>query len=194
MEAGTLARPDNRAILNAMSERKTWFERVMNRIYAIPSVAQLWASRAAQRSAALVAGDGSIPFTRLHKPLSAARGVLITTGGVHLKTQSPFDMENSDGDASYREIPDNVAPDEITITHKYYDHRDADADLNVIFPLAHFHGLVRRGVIGSLASRHFGFMGHIEGEQLAILMKHSAPEVAAKLRAESVDFAFLTPA
>lgn len=194
MESGILAKPGNGVILNGMSERKTWFERVMNRFYAIPSVLQLWAGRAARRSAELVAGDESIPFTRLHKPLSAARGVLITTGGIHLKTQPPFDMENTDGDASYREIPDDVAMNEITITHKYYDHRDADADLNVIFPLAHFHDLVRRRVIGSLASRHFGFMGHIEGKQLTILMKRSAPQVAAMLRSEGVDFAFLTPA
>lgn len=194
MESGILVKSRNEAILSFMGEQKTWLERILNRVYAIPSVAQLWASRAARRSAALVAEDSSIPFTRLDKPLSAARGVLITTGGVHLKTQPPFDMENRDGDASYREIPDNVALDEITITHKYYDHRDADADLNVIFPLAHFHELVRRGVVGSLASRHFGFMGHIEGEQLATLIQRSAPEVAAKLRAEGVDFAFLTPA
>lgn len=176
-----------------MSENKTWIERLANRIYAIPSVAQLWASRAAQRSAQYV-DDNAIPFVRLNKPLSAARGALITTGGIHLSSQPPFDMNNSDGDPTYRQIPGNVTSDQITITHKYYDHRDADADLNVIFPLTHFRDLVNRGVIGSLAPRHFGFMGHIEGDLVTTLTQRTAPEVAAKLRADGVDFAFLTPA
>ena len=176
-----------------MSENKTWLENLANRIYAIPSVAQLWASRAAQRSTQYV-DESAIPFVRLNKPLSAARGVLITTGGIHLRAQLPFDMETSDGDPTYREIPGDVALDQITITHKYYDHRDADADLNVVFPLAHFCDLVGQGVLGSLAPRHFGFMGHIEGDLVTTLTQRSAPEVAAKLRADGVDFAFLTPA
>ena len=176
-----------------MSENKTWLERLANRIYAIPSVAQLWASRAAQRSTQYV-DESVIPFVRLNKPLSAARGVLITTGGIHLRSQPPFDMETSDGDPTYREIPGDVALDQITITHKYYDHRDADADLNVVFPLAHFRDLVGQGVLGSVAPRHFGFMGHIEGDLVTTLTQRTAPEVAAKLRADGVDFAFLTPA
>jgi D-proline reductase (dithiol) PrdB len=176
-----------------MSENKTWLEKLANRIYAIPSVAQLWASRAAQRSTQYV-DEGAIPFARLNKPLSAARVALITTGGIHLPSQPPFDMETTDGDPTYREIPGNAAPEQITITHKYYDHRDADADLNVIFPLAHFRDLVSQGVVGSLALRHFGFMGHIENELVTTLTQRTAPEVAAKLRADGVDFAFLTPA
>jgi D-proline reductase (dithiol) PrdB len=118
----------------------------------------------------------------------------LTTGGIHLPSQSGFDMVNPDGDATYREIPGDVAIEQITITHKYYDHTDADADLNVIFPLAHFRDLVKKQVIGALASRHYGFMGHIDGAQLPILNERTAPEVAAKLRADGVDFAFLTPA
>ena len=118
----------------------------------------------------------------------------MTTGGVHLPEQPPFDMDNPDGDATYRAIPTDTPPERITITHKYYDHSDADADLNVIFPLEHFRSLVQTGIIGSLASHHFGFMGHIEGEQVTILNERTAPEVAAKLRADGVDFAFLTPA
>ena len=91
-------------------------------------------------------------------------------------------------------FPGDVDPQSITITHKYYDHRDADADLNVVFPLAHFRDLVERGVIGGLGPRHFGFMGHIDAGQVDILRRRTAPEVAAKLRADGVDFAFLTPA
>lgn len=177
----------------AMHETTNWLQRLSNRLYAIPAVAQFWASRTAHRSAAL-AGADSTPFVRLRKPLATARGALITTGGVHLQTQPPFDMTTPDGDPTYRVIPADVLASEVTITHKYYDHRDADADLNVIFPLAHFRDLVARRVIGALAPRHFAFMGHIDGDLITTLTQRTAPEVAAKLRADGVDFAFLTPA
>jgi D-proline reductase (dithiol) PrdB len=49
-------------------------------------------------------------------------------------------------------------------------------------------------VIGGVAPRHFGFMGHIDGPLIAALTEGSAPAVAARLRADDVDFAFLTPA
>jgi len=177
-----------------MPEKRSAYQRMMNRLFALPAVAQLWAKRSAKQTSTLVDLAGNIPFARLQKPLSHCSVALITTGGIHLPQQPPFDMDNPDGDASYRELPGNVALDQITITHHYYDHTDADADLNVIFPLTHFRDLVTKGVIGALAPRHIGFMGHIEGAQLPHLIEHSAPEVAKKLRADRVDVAFLTPA
>lgn len=177
-----------------MTEQHSIYEKISNRIFGIPAVAQLWARLTAGRTERLVDLAGGIPFARLQKPLSQGKVALLTTGGIHLMDQRPFDMDNPDGDATYREIPGTVALDQITITHKYYDHTDADADLNVIFPLAHFRDLVAQGIIGALAPRHFGFMGHIDGAQLPILNQETAPAVAVKLRADGVDFAFLTPA
>lgn len=177
-----------------MAEQRTFFEKVSNRFFAVPAVAQLWAKLSARRTEGLVDLSGAIPFARLRKPLHQSKVALLTTGGIHLATQAGFDMVNPEGDATYREIPGNVALEQITITHKYYDHTDADADLNVIFPLAHFRDLVAQQVIGAMAARHYGFMGHIDGAQLPMLNEQTAPEVAAKLRADGVDFAFLTPA
>ena len=177
-----------------MPDERTFLERIANRFYGVPAVAQWWAKLTAGRTDGLVDVSGAIPFVPFDKPLSQATVALLTTGGIHLPDQPPFDMENPDGDATYREIPGDVNPAAITITHKYYDHTDADADLNVIFPLAHFRDLAQQGVIGGIAPRHFGFMGHIDGAQVPILNEQTAPEVAAKLRADGVDFAFLTPA
>jgi D-proline reductase (dithiol) PrdB len=177
-----------------MAEKRSIYEKISNRVFAIPAVAQLWAKVAARRSVDLVDWSTGIPFVALKKPLHQSKVALLTTGGIHLQDQPPFDMENPDGDASYRVISGDVALEQITITHKYYDHSDADADLNVVFPLAHLRDLAKRGVIGALAPRHFGFMGHIEGEQVTQLTGRTAPEVAAKLRADNVDFALLTPA
>jgi D-proline reductase (dithiol) PrdB len=177
-----------------MSKRRSLYEKISNRMFAIPAVAQLWARLTAGRTAQWVDRPGDIPFVRPSKSLQQGKMALLTTGGIHLIDQPPFDMENPDGDATYREIPGNVVLDQIVITHKYYDHTDADADLNVIFPLSHFRDLVAKGIIGALAPRHFGFMGHIDGAQVPILTQKSAPAVAAQLRADGVDFALLTPA
>ena len=142
----------------------------------------------------MVVEEDGIPFARLVKPLSAARGALITTGGVHLRTQPPFDMANPDGDATFRVIGADATAAEITITHKYYDHSDADRDLNVVFPLAHLRELSTQQVIAGVGPRHFGFMGHIDGPLIRTLTEQTARDVAAKLRADKVDFALLTPA
>ncbi len=177
-----------------MAEKQSWQERISNRLFAIPVVAQWWAKVSASRTARMVDLSSGIPFAPMQKPLRACKVALITTGGIHLPDQTAYDMENPDGDATYRAIPGEVALDNITITHKYYDHSDADADLNVIFPLEHLRALAQQGIVGGLASTHYGFMGHIDGEQVAILNEESAPEVAAKLAADGVDFALLTPA
>lgn len=177
-----------------MTENRTIGERISNRIFAIPAVAQWWAKATSGRTEGLVELSAAIPFARLQNPLADCKVALVTTSGVHLRGQTPFDMQNPDGDATYRELPADTAETEIVITHKYYDHSDADADLNVVFPLAHFRNLAQMGIIGEVAPRHFGFMGHIEGDQVQILNEITAPEIATKLRDDGVDFAFLTPA
>jgi D-proline reductase (dithiol) PrdB len=177
-----------------MPEKLTLLERLSNRFFAIPTVAQLWAKRMAGRTDQRIDLSGGIPFAPLHKPLTHCRVALLTTAGIHLRDQIPYNMENPDGDPTYREIPATVDIAQIRITDKYYDHTDADADLNVVFPLLHFRDLVKKRVIGSLAPRHFGFMGHIDQALIGVLNNRTAPEVAAKLRADKVDFAFLTPA
>ncbi|MBX3053075.1 MAG: hypothetical protein KF753_16450 [Caldilineaceae bacterium] len=167
-------------------------QRLQNRLYAIPAVTQWWAGRFAR--GAPHSADGPIPFARLEKALADASVAIITTGGVHLTSQTPFDMADPDGDASLREIPGDVTLADLTITHDYYNHTSAGQDLNVIFPLEHFRELAQRGIVGRVGPRHFGLMGHLEGEHLRDLQKKTAPEIAAKLRADGVDFAFLTPA
>jgi D-proline reductase (dithiol) PrdB len=157
-------------------------------------VAQLWAKISARRTNQLLGQGEGIPFAQLRRPLAKSRVALLTTGGIHLPDQPPFNMDDPDGDASYRIIPGEVALADLTITHKYYNHESADRDPQVIFPLDHFRDLVAKGVVGSIAPRHFGLMGHIEGEEVPKLLGQTAPDVAGKLRADGVDFAFLTPA
>jgi D-proline reductase (dithiol) PrdB len=119
---------------------------------------------------------------------------LVTTAGVHLKSQTPFDMEDPEGDPSFRVIPSTSFTTDLTITHNYYDHGDADVDVNVVFPIERLDELCAEGTVGRVAPRHFSFMGHIQGGQLTRLIGQTAPTVAAELKKDGVRAVLLTPA
>lgn len=140
------------------------------------------------------ASDQAIPWTPAAKPLSRCTLALVTTAGVHHGAQPPFDMQDAHGDASYRELDGATIESDFAITHDYYDHRDAERDLNLVLPLARLRELVAEGKIGRLAERHYGFMGHIDGPHIATLKQQTAPAVAARLKAAGVDVVLLTPA
>lgn len=134
----------------------------------------------------------NVPFTRLRKSLSACRVALITTAGLHLDDQPAFDMENPLGDWSFREFPRSAGRERFRLSAVQYDRRGVERDLNVLFPLKRLEELAAAGVIGEVAPRHFGFMGYIL--KTDALVRSTAREVAARLRADAVDAAVLTPA
>jgi D-proline reductase (dithiol) PrdB len=135
-----------------------------------------------------------IPWTSVTKPLSQSVVALVTTAGVHLKSQEPFDMEDPDGDPSFRAIPSDARKEDLTITHKYYDHSAADRDINVVLPLDRMRELVAEKRIGSIAPFAYGFMGHIDGPHLRTLTERTAPEVARRLKEDRAEAVLLTPA
>lgn len=134
------------------------------------------------------------PWTPLAKPLKQSNVALVTTGGVHLKTQRPFNMDDKDGDAGFREIPLGSSSMDLDITHNYYDHRDADEDVNIVFPIERIKALEEMGDIGRANQRHFSFMGHIINKQLDLLLNQSVPELVQLLKADEVDVVILSPA
>jgi D-proline reductase (dithiol) PrdB len=134
------------------------------------------------------------PWTPINKDISKCRLALVTTGGVHLKSQKPFDMKDPAGDPTFREIPADARPADLTITHNYYDHADADRDINVVFPIERVQELKLSNEISDVNFRHFSFMGHIMYHHIKTLMKETAPRVAAALKTDEVDIVILTPA
>ena len=128
------------------------------------------------------------------KELKDAHVALVTTAGVHLKSHPPYDMKSKEGDPTFRQIPSGTPVNDLMITHNYYDHRDADQDINVVFPLDRLKDLESEGVIGGVAPRHFSFMGHILGHHIDTLINQTGPEVARMLKTDGVDAVFLTPA
>ncbi|MCP3738178.1 glycine/sarcosine/betaine reductase selenoprotein B family protein [Rossellomorea sp. BNER] len=136
--------------------------------------------------------SSELPWAPLKKPISASRVALVTTGGIILKSQPPFDLNDSNGDCSYRIIPEDAPLDETVISHLYYDHSDVKIDLEVMFPLNTLHRLQHDGKIRSVAPRHFSFQGGITNPEP--LVRETAPEVARHMKNDQVDLAILTPA
>lgn len=153
----------------------------------MPLLGRLWARTAP------VAASSTVPWTPMHKPLRDSRICLVTTGGLHLKSDTPFDMADPNGDPTLRKIPATATRDQLRITHDYYDHADADRDFNIVMPLDRIRELVAAGHLAGLTATHYSFMGHIDGPHLATLEREILPRLIAGIRTESPDFVFLTP-
>lgn len=134
-----------------------------------------------------------IPWAPVKKQLHESQIAIVTTTGIHHEYQTPFNMYDPMGDSTYRIVETATIEDDYMITHDYYDHRDADRDLNIIFPITRLKEMAAAGIIGGVAAQHFSFMGHIMAINLDILIKATAPEVAAAIRQNQVDAVILTP-
>lgn len=132
----------------------------------------------------------SSPMTPLRKPLRECRVALLSAGGISMKDQTPFDPAGKN-DFSFREIPKTARTGDVVINHNFYDHSDAERDLNSIFPLERFQELADEGIIGDLAPTHHSFMGRIFSRKG--ITQQMAPELIARLREQRVDVLFQIP-
>jgi D-proline reductase (dithiol) PrdB len=141
--------------------------------------------------------EGDIPFTTLSKPLSESILATVTSAGISLKTDDPFDMEREKseptyGDPTWRAIPRGTTGADVDVNHLHINTSYICEDINVILPLARMEELEREGVIGKLAPTSYSFYG-FQWEGREFMDKAVAP-MTAQMKAEGVDAVFLTPA
>ncbi len=131
--------------------------------------------------------------TPLRKPLKECTVALVTTAGLSQPNQAPFDVTIRMGDSSYREFPSDISPQSLEMNQRSwsFDQTGILRDRNLVFPLDRLREMRERSEIGNIAPHHYSFMGSIVGP--AKLMSESAPEVARRLQADSVDVVLLTP-
>ncbi len=128
-----------------------------------------------------------IPYTPRFRELNQSTFALVSTAGIHLRDQEPF---NVDGDNSWRLIPSDVQASQLMVTHDHYDHHDADQDINCVFPIDRLRELAAEGVIGGVSDKHLGFMGY--SQNLRDLYEHAAPEMAKIIARSKADGVILT--
>ncbi|HEX8459622.1 MAG TPA: glycine/sarcosine/betaine reductase selenoprotein B family protein [Pyrinomonadaceae bacterium] len=132
-----------------------------------------------------------VPFTPFERELARSNIALVTAAGVHLRDQEPFNIADELGDLGFRIIPPEAAAAQLMVTHHHYDHTDADADINVVFPLDVLRELETDKVIGGLARKHVGYMGYTM--QLKAMYEGTAPEIANEIdRGSRADAVILT--
>lgn len=130
------------------------------------------------------------PATPLSKPLNECKLALLTTGGLHLRTDPPFDFSIKEGDSSYRILPADMNHRDLMVSHKWYDHKFINEDINCVFPIDRMREYVNENRIGSLSEEHYSFMGHIyDTKELMV----NAKMLGKHLKNLGVDAAFLTP-
>jgi D-proline reductase (dithiol) PrdB len=119
--------------------------------------------------------------------LGARRIAVVSTAGLLRRGERPF----VSGDADYRAIPDDTPADQILLSHASvnFDRTGFQRDMNVVLPLDRLRGLAEAGVIGSVAARHYSFMGATDPR----LMEENARAVAGLLKADQVNGVLLTP-
>lgn len=129
-----------------------------------------------------------VPFTPYDKDLASATVAIVSATGVFLPDQEPFPAEDP-GDITFRVIPADADTGMMRIVHGHYDHSEADADPNIVFPLETLRELAAEGVIGAVNDKHysFGFTTRLKD-----LYEQAYPEVADRIERSKTKLVLLT--
>jgi D-proline reductase (dithiol) PrdB len=134
----------------------------------------------------------SAPLTPMSKALGECTVAMLTSGGVSRCDRAPFNPM-ARNDLRLDDVPADTPATFFQINDSYYNHSDADRDINCIFPIDRLRELATERAIGAVAQHHYsGFMGRIYTRSAVI--NEAAPALVGKLRDERVDAFLLVPA
>ena len=141
--------------------------------------------------------SGYIPWTPLKKPISETTFTLMTSAGISMKTDPPFDVERERiepawGDPSSRQIPSSAIEKDIDVNHLHINTDYIKQDINVMLPLKRFKEFEKEGIIGRMAPNCYSYYGFQPDP--AELLTRTMPLVADQMQAENVEAVLLTPA
>ncbi len=137
-----------------------------------------------------------VPWTSLRRPLNEATVALVSTAGLSVKGDPPFDAEAERrnpwwGDPSYRVIPRDTAEADIVASHLHIETAYLYEDLDVALPLRRLAELEVEGVIGRSAPSHYSFMGYLLDP--SDFLEATVPAIIAEMRRDGVDAAIFVP-
>ena len=133
------------------------------------------------------------PWSPLDRPLNQSTVAIVTTAGLHLRDDKPFNRDHPGGESTYRILPSDADPADIVQSHFSigFDRTAIYRDLNVTYPVDRMRELVERGVIGGVGPNNYSFMGALR--DCTVVAEQTGPEVAQRLLADGVNLVFLTP-
>lgn len=138
-----------------------------------------------------------IPWTPLPKPLSECNVALLSSAGIALKDDLPFDQEGERknpwwGDPTYRILPKTATEKDVRLYHLHIDASYAEQDLNCLFPLQRLREMEASGRIGRMCERHYSMMGYILKPER--LLRETVPAMIRNLKEDMADVVVLVPA
>jgi len=137
-----------------------------------------------------------MPWSPLTKPLSECRVAVVNSGGIALKSDPPFDQDGERrnpwwGDPSFRIIPSHTTEKDVEVYHLHIDPSFCRQDINCLIPLQRLDELEKSGEIGSVAPRHYSYMGYIL--EPTALLEETTPAIIEHLGEDQVDLVLLVP-
>jgi D-proline reductase (dithiol) PrdB len=137
-----------------------------------------------------------IPWTPLSKPLEECTVALVSSAGLALKNDRPFNQEGERqnpwwGDPSFRILPRTTKAEDVKLYHLHISPHLVEQDLNTLFPLQRLLELEHCGEIGQAASNHYSYMGYILQPQ--VLLSESVPSMIRQLKQDKVDIVLMVP-
>lgn len=137
-----------------------------------------------------------IPRAPLKKPLKESTVALISSAGLALKSDQPFNQEGERqnpwwGDPSYRLLPRDADPKEIALYHLHISTKVVERDINTLIPLERLLELEKEGGIGQTAPHHYSYMGYILQPQ--VLLEQTLPVMIEQMKQDQVDIVLLVP-
>lgn len=153
----------------------------------------LWHTINERYPGSMIRKESFVPQARLGKPLAASRLTLVSSCGVHLKTDQPLDVCHPFGDFRFVRVPSGAKHDDLIIHQLKYPHDDADLDINVIFPIERLQELCEEGRLDGLTANFFSFIGYnMNPEKFERTVAAGIAE--AVVEEERADCALLAPA
>ena len=137
-----------------------------------------------------------IPWTPLNKSLTESTVALVSSAGLALKTDQPFDQDGERenpwwGDPAIRVIPKTAAGSNISLYHLHMNPKIAARDLNTLLPLQPLLELERGGKVGRSADHHYSYMGYIL--QPRTLLEEYVPAMIQQMKQDQVNIVILVP-
>jgi D-proline reductase (dithiol) PrdB len=132
------------------------------------------------------------PWVPFKKPLGQSCIGLISSAGIFLDDQEPFDSW-AVNDLSYRLIKTDAPHAKFRLHHNYFDHRDALKDFNCVFPVDRLSELEREGFIGRVAPKAATLgMGRLY--KRTALQAETVPKLVEIMKEQAVDAVLLVAA
>ena len=126
------------------------------------------------------------------KRLAGARIALLTSAGMHLRSDPGFDLDGERarpdwGDPGWRLIPAGAQPGDLAVSHLHINDEDLLADPEIALPM---RGLAE---LAQPVGAHVAVMGY-QDRELKDWRERTAPEIVAHLRGQEADGLILAPA